>query len=282
MNYICLNGEILPRKFAELSLDNRAFRYGEGIVEEMRSSGIRVPFFGAHFMRLSRALDVLGISYLSAFNEESLRRSVELLIHRKKLYKLNKVRIMFWREDDEAFLAKKSKVQYLIEAEALEEDAFTLNEHGLTMGLYAGAYKGRSLLSPYLTLNQLFNMQATRFARAHQLSACLIANAEGNITEAHEGNVFFVNGKTLYTPGLESGCVVGIMRNKVLEIAKKKGYIVMETAPLSPSFMLEVEEIFLANDVYGIRWVVAYKERRYRRRLSVELTAELNRAFEEY
>ena len=279
MNYICLNGEILPAKHAQLSMGNRAFRYGEGIVEEMRSTGIRVPFFTEHYERLSKALKVLGISYLSAFTEESLRRSVELLIHRKKLYSINKVRLTLWRADDDQLLSKNVEVQYLIEVEALDEKSFTLNEKGLVAGVFAGAYRAKSYLSPFHTTDHLFTMQALRYAERENIDVCIITNPEGKLIEEATSNIFFANGKTIYTPAVSTGCIDGIMRRKVLELAKKEDYIVIETQPLIISFIFEVEEIFLTNDVYGIRWIGGYKHKRYRRKRSIDFVDRLNVLF---
>ena len=279
MNYICLNGEILPAKHAKLSFTNRAFRYGEGIVEEMRSSGIRVPFFSAHFQRLSKALTILGISYISTFTEDDLRRSVELLIHRKKLYNINKVRMTFWREDDDNLLAENVKVQYLIEAEALDEREFTLNEKGYNTDFFSGAYKSKSYLSSFRTTDSLFTLQALRFAQQEKIDTCIITNPEGIIVEEATSNIFFANGKTIYTPSLKLGCVDGIMRRVVLDIAQQAGYKIADTEPLSPPLIKEVEEVFLTDDVYGIRWIVGYKNKRFRLRRSVDFVKQLNQIF---
>lgn len=280
MNYICLNGEILPQKHAKLSFSNRAFRYGEAVVELMRSSGVRVPFYKEHFQRLTRALSVLGMSHVSAFSEAALLRSIELLIHRKKLYNLNKVSLTLWREDDPKLLSTKTEINYLIEAEALDEKMFTLNERGLNADVFPGAYKAKSYLSSFCTNDQTFKFQALRYAEQSKLDACFITNPEGKIIEEADGNIFFANGKTIYTPSVQSGCVDGIIRKKVLEIAEKDGYIIAETDPLPLSFIKEVEEIFITNDLYGIRWIGGYKDiKRYRKKRCIDFVARLNRMF---
>ena len=245
----------------------------------MRSSGIRVPFFSDHFDRLTRGLNILGISYLSVFTKEELNRSIELLIHRKKLFNINKVRLTIWREDDDNLLAEKVKVQYLIEVEALEEKSFTINDKGYNVGVFPGAYKGKSLLSSYHTTNNLFTMQALRYAKHQKIDACLLTNPEGKIIEEATSNIFFANGKTIYTPALECGCIAGIMRQQVLQLAEKEGYIIIETEPLLPSFIFEVEEVFLTNDIYGIRWISGYKHKRFRKKRSVDFVYRLNQLF---
>ena len=280
MNYICLNGEILPDKHAQLSLNNRAFRFGEGVVEEMRSSGIRVPFFKHHFTRATHAFRLLGLSHLSSFTEESLLRTIELLIHRKKLYNINKVTMIFWREDDVSLLSNNEHINYYIEVEPLDEKAFILNEKGLVATIFKDGYKGLSFLNPYNYNTTAFKLLAMRFAKEQHTDVSLITNAEGKIIEEADANVFFVSGKTIYTPSVSTGCVDGIMRKVVLEIFEKAGFIVAETDPLQLSFIFEVDEIFLANDVYGIRWIGGYKHKRYRKKSCVDLVYQLNQLFE--
>ncbi len=279
MNYVCFNGEILPQKHAHISFANRAFRYGEAIVEVMRTTGIRIPFFKEHFSRLERALDVLELSYASTFSDAELQRNIELLIHRKKLFNINKVTLTVWRVDDDELLSTKSNINYLIEAEPLEEREFTLNDKGFTIDVFTGAYKSYSYLSPFNTNDQTFRFQAKRFAKLSKLDECLIANPDSKIVEAADGNIFYVNGRTIYTPSLGSGCIDGIIRQKVLEIAEEKGYIIAETDPLPILFIQDIEEIFITNDLYGIRWVVGYKNKRYRRKNSAIFVDELNKLF---
>ena len=280
MNFICLNGEILPKKHAHLDFNNRAFRYGDAIVEQMRTTGIRVPFFDEHFSRLVRGLGVLELSHTFSFSKAELLRSIELLIHRNKLYNINKVTLTVWRADDDVFLSSKPEINYLIEAEPLVEKEFLLNEKGLTIDVFKGAYKSLSYLSSYITNNQTFNYLSKRYAQINKLDTCLILNPESKVVEADEGNIFYVNGKTIYTPSLSSGCVDGVMRRKVLEIAEEKDYIIAETDPLPISFILEIDEIFITNDIYGIRWVGGYSTtKRYRKRVCVDLVHSLNQIF---
>lgn len=279
MDYICLNGEILPRKHAKITFDNRVFRFGEGLIEEMRSSGIRVPLFKAHFQRLTRGLAVLGIKYLASFNEESLLRSIELLIHRRRFFMANKVTITLWRDDDVSLVSLKDTVRYMIEVEPLNENKFTLNDRGYIVDLYTNYYKGKSELSPFVTTDRSFKMMALRHAQERLLTACLLVDVNGRIVEEATSNVFFCNGKTIYTPALSTGCTDGVMRRVVLELANRNGYIVAETDSLEVQFLQDVEEIFLAHDVEGIRWISAYKDKRYRRKKCIEFINILNKFF---
>jgi branched-subunit amino acid aminotransferase/4-amino-4-deoxychorismate lyase len=279
MIYVCLNGEILPEKHATLNTKNRAFRYGEGIVEEMRTSGIRVPFFDLHYDRLSRGLDALRMTYLSTFTSDSLLRSIELLIHRNRLFNINKVRLTVWRGDGDTLLSNAENVHYLIEVEPMEEKSFVLYEVGLKIDIFRDMCKDNSFLSPYNTTNALLPIMTGYFAHENSLGDCLIVNHDEKIVEASQSNIFLAQGKTIYTPNVESGATDGVIRKIIIDFAEKIGYNVAQSEALLPSLLYDTEEVFLVNDVSGIKWVAGYKQKRYIKKKSIEFTSILNRSF---
>jgi len=56
----------------------------------------------------------------------------------------------------------------------------------------------------------------------------LILNTKGFIAEASRSNIFFVNKNRLFTPSLECGCLPGITRQAVIDIAERAGIKVIE------------------------------------------------------
>jgi branched-chain amino acid aminotransferase len=66
----------------------------------------------------------------------------------------------------------------------------------------------------------------------------------------------------LITPPLYEGCTSGIMRKNILKIA---GELKLETEekPLSEKDIIKSKEIILSNAIHGIKWIGAYKDRRY-------------------
>jgi branched-chain amino acid aminotransferase len=73
--------------------------------------------------------------------------------------------------------------------------------------------------------------------------------------------------KTLYTPAISEGCIEGVMRRVVIDMAIDEGIEVVE-AQISPQIMKEAEEIFLTNAVQGVQWVMGYKQKRYFNKIS--------------
>jgi len=62
----------------------------------------------------------------------------------------------------------------------------------------------------------------------------------------------------------------------LIRLAHQQGINTVELPGLTEEELLSAEEIFLTNAVEGIRWVLAYKNRRYFNRVSVMLNDQLN------
>ncbi len=69
-NIISLNGEYIQRSDLYLSLENRAFRYGDGVFETMHANGLEVQFLLEHFNRLIKGTGILKINLPSNFTFE--------------------------------------------------------------------------------------------------------------------------------------------------------------------------------------------------------------------
>jgi branched-chain amino acid aminotransferase len=73
------------------------------------------------------------------------------------------------------------------------------------------------------------------------------------------------------------------MRKQIIDIAGNNGFNVVETEKLLPGNLLEADEIFLTNAISGIRYVLAYKNKRYFKHTAQKFINELNKtAFKDY
>jgi branched-subunit amino acid aminotransferase/4-amino-4-deoxychorismate lyase len=80
-------------------------------------------------------------------------------------------------------------------------------------------------------------------------------NPTGNLTEASTANIFGIQGHTLITPHpKEDGCLPGIARQFVIEIAQTLGIPLHEEA-FHEHQLKEIEGLFLTNSVAGLTLV---------------------------
>jgi branched-chain amino acid aminotransferase len=65
------------------------------------------------------------------------------------------------------------------------------------------------------------------------------------------------------------------MRETIIEIALSLSITVFEEAVIREQEILNADEIFLTNAIEGIKWVVAYKNKRYFNKITKKIYQEL-------
>jgi branched-chain amino acid aminotransferase len=95
------------------------------------------------------------------------------------------------------------------------------------------------------------NLVALDHARRLGFQEALFLNTAGQLCESATANVFLVNRGQLFIPPLASGCLPGVTREVVIEMAQNLGIDCLET-DLIPKDLDEADEIFLTSSIRGI------------------------------
>jgi len=114
----------------------------------------------------------------------------------------------------------------------------------------------RSLTSNLKTLNYLDHILAAREAAVRGTDDALILNTQGRVACSTIANIFILKGNRLTTPPLSEGCLPGITRALVLEIAPSLGLEVAES-PIRLGEIIAADAVFLTNSVRFVRRVTA-------------------------
>src|SRR5690606_10147320 len=138
---------------------------------------------------------------------------------------------------------------------------------GLIVDLYTDLKKPYSGLSHLKSNNALIYVMAGLYKKKFAYDEVFLLNQEGHLCEALTSNIFVYYDKTLYTPALTEGCVQGVMRRVVMDMAAHEGIPVVE-AQISPEIMKQADEIFCTNAVHGVQWVMGFKQKRYFNKIS--------------
>lgn len=273
--FINFNGEILPENDKLLSIGNRAFRYGDGLFESMRLMKGKLKFPELHAERLQKGMKALKIDGYSQTDSWFLKDKVEELARRNKL-KHGRVRLTVYRDAEGLYTPSQNKMGYCIEISPLDEPRYYLNEKGLIMDVYSELKKPFNYLSNIKTCNSLIYVMAGLFKQQNRLDDIFLLNDNSNLCEAGSSNIFVWYQNHLYTPALSEGCVEGVMRRVVIQLARENNIPVTE-AQINAEVLNEADEVFLTNATKGIQWVMGYGVKRYFNRLSKALMDELNK-----
>jgi branched-chain amino acid aminotransferase len=266
LNY---NGSLFPDNEPVLNAANRSFRYGDGLFETMRAVDGKVPLFGLHFDRLLRGMKALKINTPPYFNVHYLKNEVSKTLDKMPAAR---TRLAVWRESGGGYTPTNFNPDFLIESITLPDKTFTINDLGLTIGIYPNFRLHQTPVSAFKTANALPYILAGIYARENSFDDVLLLDTEGSISEAISSNIFILKDKKLTTPPLSVGCVGGVMRQFTMQLAHKMG-IEIEEKKLSINDVELADEVFLTNALQGIRWVEKINNSEFKNDFINELNA---------
>jgi branched-chain amino acid aminotransferase len=210
-----IDGRLVALADAKVSVLDHGLTVGDGAFETLRVYR-GIPFaWTRHLARLRASVEGLG---LELPNVTELRDAADAVLRANDLTEA-RLRVTVTggvappgsgRGDGPptAFM-----VAFPIESAAPSVDVvvapWTRNEHSAVAGLK--------------TISYAANVRALAYARERGAGEALFANTAGNLCEATGSNVFLVREGVLITPPPSAGCLLGVTRALVLELARSSG-----------------------------------------------------------
>ncbi len=266
---VIVNGELVPADRPVITLDNRAFHYGDGVFESIRVVEGRGCFLDAHWARLVEGMKVLHIEPPGKLDVDRLQEYITMLVQESTMPN-GRARLTVFRDSAGYYRPRSHAGGFTLELKPVPSPRYILNPHGLTVDIYPDMRKAVNLLAVHKTLNCQIYVMASLWCMERGLDDCLLQNDRGNIIESSSGNLFIVSNGVLYTPSLTDGCIGGVMRMQIINLALENGIKVYECS-LNPQNLLAADELFFTNAARGVQWVGAYRTKRYAHRMALQL-----------
>lgn len=274
--FISFNHQILLKETPIFNVSNRSFCYGDGFFESMRITGAEIPFIKNHFERIKETAKILELNLPKDLNVDALQETIKILCDKNEVKKEGKVRINFYRNDGGLYAPESNQASVVVDVMPYHAEAgFEFNSKGLKVDLFQKIKKPCNALSSIKSCNSLLYVLAGKYKIDNELDESVILNDKHNVCEFSSSNLFIVINGVLYTPSISEGCINGVMRKVVIDLAGKARINVYETE-LKPNDLIRADEIFLTNAVQGIQWIGAYKSKRYFNKVSKTLLDALN------
>lgn len=143
---------------------------------------------------------------------------------------------------------------------------------------------GRHAASPLAgvkTISWLDSVWAAEEAKREGYDEVVLLNERGEVTECTAANIFAVRNDKVITPPLSSGCLEGVTRGVLMEIAAEAGTTVVEQA-MRPEDLYAADEVFITSTNRNVIGVKEIAGRIIGAGVGGELTKKLDAAFETY
>ena len=253
---VWINGRILPRDEARISVFDHGFLYGDSIYETIRTSGGRPFLLDRHLDRLRRSAKAIrleldrdpeayqlavGEALAAAGNPESAIRIVVTRGAGDIGY-------------ESSLCGSPSTLVYVRPMRSIRDERLRQGQRTAILEILRN---DRRAVSPAIKSGNLLNNILGAFeAREKGVDEGIMLNRRGQVTEGTMTNIFMVAGGTVRTAPLEAGILPGITRGFVLEMARDAGLPARESA-FGPQEFRESDEAFLTGTTRGILPIIA-------------------------
>jgi branched-chain amino acid aminotransferase len=252
---IWLNGALVPKEQAVVSVFDHGLLYGDGVFEGIRAYAGRVFKLAEHLDRLYRSARALCLDI--PLTQAQIEKAV-LETCRANNLRDGYIRLVVTRGTGEMGLDPRkcpSPTVFVIadKVTLYPEECY---RNGLEIGTVSTRRNSSQALSPNIkSLNYLNNVLAKIEANQLNVREALMLNLEGYVAECTADNVFYFKGDRLITPPTAAGALEGITRNTVMDLAAGMGMKVEERL-FTPYDLFIAEEVFLTGTAAEIVPVV--------------------------
>jgi len=278
---IYLNGKLVPKEEAKVSVFDHGFLYGDGVFEGIRIYNGRIFKLKEHIERLYASAHAIDLKP-PLTQEELLQATVETV--RANNLRDGYIRIVISRGEGDLGLdpQKCPNPTVVIIADKIAIYPQEVYKKGMKIITVSTRRNSPQALNPNIkSLNYLNNILAKIEANRANVPEAIMLSIEGYVAEATGDNIFIVKNKTLITPPLHLGVLPGITRQTVIELAKERG-IITEEKPFTLYDVYTADECFLTGTAAEIVPVVEVDGREINGGVPGEITLLLMKDFHEY
>lgn len=259
---VYINGALLPKSKATVSVFDHGLLYGDGIFEGLRSYGGRVFRLKEHIDRLYDSAKAIWLTIPMA--PQAMADAVEATVAANKITD-GYIRLVVTRGAGPLGLDPRtcSEPQIIIIADSITMYPQEYYDKGLAIITSSVLRNHPAALSPRIkSLNYLNNILAKIEGIQAGCIEALMLNHKGEVAECTGDNIFIRNraGRWL-TPSLESGILDGITRQVVLELIEADGQQPALECPLTKHDLYIAQECFLTGTAAEVIPVVKIDSR---------------------
>ena len=240
---IYINGKLVEKKKAVISVFDHGLLYGDGVFEGIRVYDSLVFRLKEHIDRLYRSADAIELKI-----PMTKTGMIETVIKTLKINNLKDayIRLVVTRGVGDLGLdprnCKKPTVFIITDKIALYPKKFY--EKGLDIVTAATRRNLPNALNPKIkSLNYLNNILAKIDAIKSGAEEAIMLTHDEYVAECTGDNIFIVKGCELITPPVDIGALEGITRDAVINLAKKMDIVFYEK-------MLKMDDIYAADEVF--------------------------------
>ena len=244
---VWLNGKLVDRRNAKLSVYDHGTLYGDGVFEGLRIYNGKVFQAQAHIDRLFESARHIRLAI--PHTKQELIDAMGDTLAANAATGDGYIRLVITRGEGNLGLSpfQCPKPGVFIIADTIALYPPEMYENGMAVIVAKTLRTSATMLSPAVkSLNYLNNIMAKIEAIDAGVAEAIMLNDRGEVAECTGDNLFIVKDGAVITPPPEAGFLMGITRGIVIDLAGKLGIAVHQSA-IRPDRLYDADECFLTG-----------------------------------
>ena len=281
MSKIYMNGKLVEKADAVISVYDHGFLYGDGIFEGIRIYNSVVFKLHEHIVRLYESAKSIDLTIPLSIDEmcKAVKDTVQA-----NAKKDGYIRLIVSRGVGNLGLdpRKTTNPQIIIIVDDISIYPEEMYEKGMEIITAATIRNIPNALNPRIkSLNYLNNILAKLEANRAGVPEAIMLNHLGEVAECTADNIFLVKNGVLKTPAPQCGILEGITRNTVMDLARAEKITVQEVV-ITRHDVFVADECFLTGTAAEVISVVKCDGRKIGDGVPGEMTKLLRERFRKF
>ncbi|TCK93300.1 4-amino-4-deoxychorismate lyase [Natranaerovirga hydrolytica] len=237
--YIHINGELIQQEKASIHPAAEGFAYGYGVFETIKYEDHKIYFMDEHLERLFQSCKTIHIPI--NYTKENIKQYAMVLVSKNQIHN-GVLKINLTKNKDRSDLILTTR-----------ENTYTKTHYdkGFKLTFSKGKRNPYAITTSIKSNNYLENLLEKQRAGKKGYEEVIFENVHDYLAEGAISNIFFIKEGTLYTPACECGLLPGIIRAKVISLARELK-LKTEIGEYTKKDLMEAEEIFITNSLLEI------------------------------
>ena len=240
---VWINGELVDKSQASVSVYDHGLLYGDGVFEGIRVYNGKIFQCDAHIDRLFASAAAIRLKV--PYTKEQIVEAMEQSVSANGIVD-GYIRLVITRGVGTLGLNpfKCSSPVVFVIADQIAIYSPEMYENGLDVIIAKTRRISPEMFPPSVkSCNYLNNIMAKIEAIDAGVPEAIMLNAAGQVAEATGDNVFIVSDGVIITPPVEAGILDGITRRVTMKLAKELNIPLIERA-------IEVDELYNADECF--------------------------------
>ena len=241
------NNQFLSSETEIFTVENRGLQYGDGIFETMTFKNNTIRFYEDHFSRLQKAMECMDLSEKHCADKTSLYNLIVEVIQQNDIKEHARIKLMVHRHWGGLYSPELDTGVLTVLVKPFSPVSSSTKEYVVFSDDVRNHYHKASM---YKLLSSGRYVMAGLEMKRRKANDIIITDIDGNLSESLQANLFWIKNNEVYTPGIETGCIEGVMRKQI------QNYCTENNIPFHSGFYnitaLEKSDVVFAGNIAGL------------------------------